>query len=106
MKIAERYLKIVIRCIQRKIAILIILFRADFSWTPMLAITDNFSIFYAEARPPGGYGNAIAGSSIEKARDQSPGAGFVNSSDDEHMPVICLTCQILFGRTCRHHRNP
>jgi hypothetical protein len=34
-------------------------------------------------------------SGFEKARGQFPGAG-INSCDDEDMPVICPTAQVLF----------
>jgi hypothetical protein len=32
---------------------------------------------------------------IQKTRDRFSGAGLKNSCDDEDMPVICPTCQIL-----------
>jgi hypothetical protein len=32
----------------------------------------------------------------EKARDRFPGAGCCDFCDDEQMPVICPTCQLLF----------
>jgi hypothetical protein len=43
---------------------------------------------------------------IQKARDRFPGAGFDISCDDEIMPVICPTCQILkVSVTIRHRRQ-